>query len=406
MLGGAAVCAACAASGGAILDESGTRSTTVVTETEETRLLRAAGLDGALPSRVETLITNAIATRAAPGASIAIGRNGVLAIVRGYGRTDWNDAGSAAVDANTIYDMASLTKVIATTTVAMKLEENGQLDLNRTVRSYLPEFNAPDKASITVRQLLIHRGGLEAFASLFTTYRGREAYLAQINQRPLASQPGTTTVYSDWDMILLQLVMEKITGRGLDVLAEEMVFGPLGMKDTRFVPPASLLSRIAPTEIDTTRGGLVRGFVHDENAWAMGGVAGHAGLFSTARDVAIFAQMLLNGGEGNGIRILKPETIARWTARQGTESSRALGWDTPSDGSSAGRYFSPRSFGHTGFTGTSIWIDPEKSVFVVLLTNRVNPTRQNNRIGGVRRGVADAVQEAVVGARLVNWEER
>jgi CubicO group peptidase (beta-lactamase class C family) len=326
--------------------------------------------------------------------------------MRGFGSTDWNSNGAAPVDERTLYDMASLTKVIATTTLAMILEESGRLDLDRTVASYLPEFNAPDKATITVRQLLIHRGGLEAFAPLFRTFRGREAYLTQINQRPLAFQPDTRTVYSDWDMILLQLVMERITASTLDSLAREMIFEPLGMLDTRFNPPAEMLGRVAPTEIDTTRGGLVRGFVHDENAWAMGGVAGHAGLFSTARDLAVFAQMMLNGGEVNGVRILKPETMARWTARQGAESSRALGWDTPSDGSSAGRYFSPRSFGHTGFTGTSIWIDPEKNLFVVLLTNRVNPTRANNRHVALRRAVADAVQEAVLGAPLVNWERR
>ncbi len=368
--------------------------------------LKKAKLDYSLPATLDSIIGAAIADRASPGVAIAVGRNGHLALLRGYGSTDWNAAGPPDVDGNTIYDMASLTKVIATTTVAMSLEERGLLNLDRTVASYLPEFNAPDKAAITVRQLLIHRGGLEAFAALFLTYRGRDAYLAQISQRPLASQPGTRTVYSDWDMILLQLVMERITGRTLDSLANEMVFAPLGMVDTRFVPPPILLPRIAPTEIDTLRGGLVRGFVHDENAWAIGGVAGHAGLFSTARDLAVFAQVLLNGGELAGARIVKRETIERWTAKQGPESSRALGWDTPSRGSSAGSYFSPRSYGHTGFTGTSIWIDPEKKLFVVLLTNRVNPTRNNSKIGPLRRAVADAVQEAVLGAQLVNWESR
>jgi CubicO group peptidase (beta-lactamase class C family) len=139
----------------------------------------------------------------------------------------------------------------------------------------------------------------------------------------------------------------------------------------------------------------------------MGGVAGHAGLFSTARDLALFSMMILNGGEGaNGIRVVKPATIARWTARQGKESSRTLGWDSPEGGSSAGQFFSPWSFGHTGFTGTSIWLDPEKDLFVVVLTNRVNPTRSNTRHVQLRRDVADAVQQAVLGARIVNWENR
>jgi len=366
----------------------------------------AAGLNPRLAPRLDSIITAAIAGGASPGAAIAVGRNGHLAYSGGYGRLDWNDQPSSTVDENTIYDMASLTKVIATTTVAMMLEESGKLDIDRTVASYIPEFNAPEKATITVRQLLTHRGGLEAFAALYKTYRGRDQYLQQINLRPLANPPGAKMVYSDWDMILTQLVIERITGTTLDAFADEHVFKPLGMNDTRFLPPAEWKPRIAPTEVDTTRGGLLRGIVHDENAWAMGGVAGHAGLFSTAHDLSIFAQMMLNGGEYNGLKLLKPVTIARWTARQGKESSRTLGWDSPSPNSSAGHYFSPRSFGHTGFTGTSIWIDPEKQLYVILLTNRVDPTRDNQKLVPVRRAVADAVQQAVIGARLIDWEAR
>jgi len=216
--------------------------------------------------------------------------------------------------------------------------------------------------------------------------------------------PGTETVYSDWDMILTQLVIEKITGMPLDRFVHEKIFGPLGMKNTMYTPPADLRARIAPTEIDTARGGLVWGKVHDENADAMGGVAGHAGLFSSASDLAVFAQMLLNGGEYGGVRIVHPETVARWTARQGKTSSRALGWDTPSKGSSSGHFFSPRSFGHTGFTGTSIWIDPERSLFVILLTNRVDPTRANTRHEPLRRAIADAVQQAILDAPLKDWD--
>jgi CubicO group peptidase (beta-lactamase class C family) len=356
--------------------------------------LREAGFDASLAQKLDSIIGDAIVARATPGASIAVGRNGRVAYLRGYGRVDWNER-SERVDENTRYDLASLTKVVATTTIAMKLVESAQLHLDRSVASYLTEFSAPDKSAITVRQLLIHRGGLEAFAALFRTYRGREQYLEQINQRPLASLPGTRTVYSDWDMILLQLIIERITGRALDQLAREMVFTPLGMKNTGFTPAAELLPEIAPTEVDTARGGLVHGFVHDENAWAMGGVAGHAGLFSTARDLSVFALMLLGRGELNGTRIVEAATIEQWTARQGPESSRALGWDTPAEGSSAGRFFSPRSYGHTGFTGTSIWVDVEKNLFVILLTNRVNPTRNNDRITSLRRSVADAVQQAV-----------
>jgi len=363
------------------------------------------GMSDALGATLDSIVAVGLNEHAAPGATLAVGRYGRLVHLKAYGRLDTAIA-SSPVDVNTIYDMASLSKVIATTTAAMNLEEQGQLDLDRSVASYLPEFNAPDKAGITMRMVMTHRGGLEAFAALYRTFSGREQYLQQINLRPLKSVPGTEMVYSDWDMILTQLVIEKITGRQLDRFVDEKVFRPLGMKSTMFEPDSSLKSRIAPTEIDTARGGLVWGKVHDENADAMGGVAGHAGLFSTAPDLAVFAQMLLNGGMYDGVRIVKASTVARWTAPQTCGSSRALGWDTPSKNSSAGHYFSPRSFGHTGFTGTSIWIDPTRDLFVILLTNRVDPTRENTRVFALRRAVADAVQEAILDAPLIDWEAR
>jgi CubicO group peptidase (beta-lactamase class C family) len=369
--------------------------------------LNNSGLDTSLVGKLDKIVKTSIEEAVAPGVAIAVGRNGRIAYMKGYGYIDWNQPGSPVVDTNTLYDLASLTKVIATTTLAMILEEGGQLDLNRTVVSYLPEFNSAEKAQITVRQLLTHSGGLEAGANIYRTARGRDQYLSQINARPLEYTPGTNMIYSDWDMILLQLVMERITGKTLDVLAAEKIFRPLGMIDTQFQPSFTIRSRIAPTQVDDERGGLLWGTVHDENAWAMGGVAGHAGLFSTAKDLALFSMMILNGGEGaNGVRLVKPATIARWTARQGKESTRALGWDSPEGGSSAGQFFSPWSFGHTGFTGTSIWIDPEKDLFVVVLTNRVNPSRNNTRHVQLRRDVADATQQAVLGARIVNWEAR
>ena len=381
--------------------------TAVIPLPAETTNIRAHAQDvfmsADLDRTLDSIMTSGITGGAAPGGSLAVGRYGRVVYMKGFGRLDTARA-SAAVDENTIYDMASLTKVIATTTASMILEEQGLLDLDKTVASYLPAFNAPDKAGITVRMIVTHRGGLEAFAPLYKTFKGREQYLAQINARPLKSTPGTETVYSDWDMILQQLIIERITGVTLDRYVDEHVFKPLGMTSTMFLPDPSLLGRIAPTEIDTARGGLMHGRVHDENADAMGGVSGHAGLFSTARDLSIFAQMLLNGGSYNGVRIVKPETLARWTAPQSGGSSRALGWDTPSKGSSSGKYFSPRSFGHTGFTGTSIWIDPERGVYVILLTNRVDPTRNNNKQVPLRKAVADAVQKSILDAPLVDWE--
>ena len=367
----------------------------------------AVGFDPELTSRLDSIVRVGLEQGAAPGAALAVGRFGRLVHLKAYGAIDYA-SGSPTVDPTTLFDLASLTKVVATTTAAMILEEEGKLDLSRTVQSYLPEFSAPDKAAITVRMLLTHRGGLEAFAPLWKEWRGRTDYLAQINARPLANPPGTKVIYSDWDFVLMGMIIERITATTLDAFTAARLFGPLGMSSTRFAPDttdAALMRRIALTELDTLRG-QIHGTVHDPNAWALGGVAGHAGLFGSARDLAVFVQMLLNGGTYAGTRIVKPTTIARWTSVQDVASSRALGWDTPSAVSSAGRYFSPRSFGHTGYTGTSIWVDPERGLFVVLLTNRVNSRGEATRHVQLRRDVADAVQSAIRDAPLVDWEAR
>ena len=368
------------------------------------------GFDAALPLRLDSLVDAAVGAGAAPGAVLAVGRFGRLIHMKGYGTLD-RPRISAQPDAHTLYDLASLTKVVATTTAAMILEEEGKLDISRPVHSYVPELSAPDKAAITVRMLLTHSGGLEAYAPLYESgagaLRGRAAYLAAINARPLRYAPGTKTVYSDWDMVLMQAVIERITGRTLDAFVADRVFRPLGMRDTRFTPDTSdlpLRARIAPTAVDSTRGGLLRGVVHDGNAWALGGVSGHAGLFASAMDLAVFAHMLLAGGTYAGTKVVSPQTIARWTARQSASSARALGWETPGPGSSAGRYMSARAFGHTGFTGTSLWIDPERGLFVVLLMNRTRAVGEGGtRYTRLRREVADEVERAVQDAPLVDW---
>ena len=362
------------------------------------------GMSPRLGARLDSIVTAAIADSVAPGAALAVGRHGRLVVQRGHGLLDWD--GPVAADSTTLYDVASLTKVVATTTAAMILEEEGRLVLDSAVRFYLPELDAPDKRAITVRMLLTHRGGLEAYAPLHRTVSGRRAYLWEINRRPLRGVPGAQTVYSDWDMVLLGLIIERITQTSLDVFVEQRVFGPLGMRDTRFMPDAERRARAAPTAVDGPRGGLLRGIVHDGNAWGIGGVSGHAGLFSTARDLAIFAQMLLDGGRYDTVRIVRASTVARWTSPQAVDASRALGWDTPAPRSSAGRHFSPRSFGHTGFTGTSLWIDPERGLFVVLLANRVHSRGASERHTTLRRNVADAVQSSILDAPLVDWESR
>ena len=375
-----------------------------------------------LNRRLDSIVDAAMAQGAAPGVALAVGRYGRLVHLKAYGHID-NTADSPPVTDSTMFDMASLTKVVATTTAAMMLEDEHRLNLDLPVSVYIPELNDSAKSKITVRQILTHSGGFEAFATLWRTFKGRTEYLQQINARPLAYNPGDTTIYSDWDFILMGMIVERLTGMPLDQFTATRIWQPLGMHDTGFNPLGAvpldstctaafkpdhpLLNRIAVTEMDTAyRHIKIHGIVHDENACALGGVAGHAGLFSSARDAAVFSQMLLNGGQYNGVRLIQPTTVARWTARQSNKSSRALGWDTPSDNSSAGHFFSPRSFGHTGFTGTSIWIDPERGVFVVLLTNRVNPTRANLRHEALRRDVADAVQNAILDAPAVEWRLR
>src|SRR5688500_4962028 len=247
----------------------------------------AVGLDPELTSRLDSIVRVGLEQGAAPGAALAVGRFGRLVHLKGYGAIDYA-AGAPTTDPTSIYDLASLTKVVATTTAAMILEEEGKLDLSRTVQSYLPEFDAPDKAPITVRMLLTHRGGLEAFAPLWRDTKGRTEYLTQINTRPLRGAPGTLVVYSDWDFVLMGLIIERITGTTLDAFTAARVFGPLGMSSTRFSPDttnAALRSRLVYTALDTLRGQL-HGSVHDPNAWALGGVAGHAGPFGSARDLA------------------------------------------------------------------------------------------------------------------------
>ena len=363
----------------------------------------AVGMSRKLVPRLDSVIRAAIADHATPGATIAVVRRGKLLLLKGYGHTDWARGAPRAND-STMYDMASLTKVVATTTAAMILEDEGTLDLSRTVASYLPEYDVPDKRAITVRMLLTHTSGIRSNFPLWKEAKGREQYFAGMVTFPLVREPGSAVEYTDWNMVLMQFIIERLTGQTLDQFVQARVFGPLGMRDTRYKPPESLKPRIAPTETEDFRGGQVWGVVHDETAWALGGVSGNAGLFSSARDLAVFVQMLLNGGSYGGVQLIKPSTVARWTARQRPDASRALGWDTPSPQSSAGRFFSLRSFGHTGFTGTSIWADPEKELFVVLLTNRVNPTRDNQKIGPLRRAVADVVQQSVIDSPLRQWE--
>ena len=391
------------------------------------------GMDADRLAELDALVAGALADSVSPGAVLAVARHGRLVRLRGYGKLDWS-ASAGPADIRSIYDLASLTKVVGTTTAAMILVEEGRLNLDLPVADYLPWWTAGDatKEEVTVRHLLLHRAGLPPFRPFYLEMEGRDAYRTAISEIALDYDPGTRTVYSDIGSMTVAFIIEQVSGQGLDEFLQERVWDRLGMHDTGFRPAAALRGRIAPTEVDTVfRHMHVRGVVHDENAYSIGGVAGHAGLFSTAADLAVLAQTLLDGGRVSGcepedsdnggaasdgiapedadasiksicaagvagpVRLVSEETVEVFARRFDSQASRALGWDTPSDQSSAGDYFTRSAFGHTGFTGTSIWIDPELDMFVVLLTNRVNPTRDNAKHVPFRRAVHDLAALAI-----------
>ena len=378
------------------------------------------GMDGDSLARVDRIIDAAIRGGATPGAVLAVGRGDRVVRLRGYGNLDWASSATlpsaAAATDSSLYDLASLTKVVATTTGVMQLVDRGDLSLDTRIGEHLPEWSEGWKGDVTVRQLLTHQGGLPPFLPFWRTLRGEEAYREAIAALEPDYEPGRRTVYSDIGFMTLGFLIEEIARQPLDYHLHESVFRPLGMAETWFDPPRSLYRRTAPTEVDTVyRHRHVHGEVHDENAHALEGVAGHAGLFSSARDLSKFAAWILAAARegrdlGGAARPARgpytrsfsarldspsPETVARFTARAAPASSRALGWDTPSGRSSAGDYFGERAFGHTGFTGTSFWVDPELDLFVVLLTNRVNPTRDNRKHIELRRAVHDAVATSI-----------
>ena len=353
-------------------------------------------------ARVESVVARAIENGTAPGGVVLVARRGKIVLERAFGRMTY-EKNASRVTPDTLFDIASLTKVVVTTTLAMILHERGLLDLESPVSRTVPEFQGEGKDAVLVKDLLAHSGGLLWWTDLFRKFEGKSreeakrGYLAAICEMPLDYPPRSKMVYSDLGILLLGEILERVTAKDLEDLAKEEILDPLGMKDAMYRPAPSLRTRIVPTEIDPWRGRLVHGEVHDENAFGLGGVAPHAGLFATARSLAVFAQMMLNGGAYGGRRLVNPETIAVFTRRADRVpgSSRALGWDTPSEPSSAGRLFSASSYGHTGFTGTSLWIDPERELFAILLTNRVHPTRENPKIAELRPAFHDAIVEAI-----------
>ena len=361
------------------------------------------GFDSTRLAGVVAYLRAEVDSSAFPGAVLAVGRHGRLALLAPVGHYGIDDP--RPVDAGTSYDIASLTKVVGLTTACMLLVDSGQLDLDAPVDRYVPAFQGVMKDRVTVRQLLTHSAGLVADLPLYDSTATRAAALAAVDTTTLVAPPGTSYRYSDLSAIVLMQAVERVTGEPFDRFLAERVFRPLGMTATRFLPPASSRDRIAPTEHDTVfRHRWIRGEVHDESAARLGGVSGNAGLFSNAPDLSRFAAMLLNGGAWDTLQLARAETVAEFTTRQNLPpgSTRALGWDTPADSgySSAGAKLSRRSFGHTGFTGTSMWMDPDRDLFIVLLTNRVNPTRTNMAILRVRARVADLVADALTHPEL------
>ena len=318
-----------------------------------------------------------------------------LVALRAFGRFTYEPS-SSPVTPDSIFDLASVSKVAATTTMAMKLYESGHLWLDQPVVEVVPEFAGDDKrrADVTIAMLLAHSSGLPAYERLFAQHTTGDALLQAVFTMPLTAAPGTRAEYSDIGFILLGVVLARLADEPLDQFCAREVFAPLGMSRTAFRPNASLKPHIVPTVDDRDfRHRIIQGEVHDENCFVLGGVSGHAGVFEPAEDVARFAFALLHGGAP----VVRKETVELFTRRQSSPpgTSRALGWDTPSPPSQSGKHFSPRSFGHLGYTGTSLWCDPERMLSVTLLTNRVWPDRSSELIKQVRPAFHDAIVEAL-----------
>lgn len=345
---------------------------------------------------VAQLLDEAVARRVFPCATIEVGSRGDVYWRYACGTLSY-DEGTAPATVDTVFDLASLTKVIATTTLVMRLVDEGAIDLDAPVGGRLGEWRGEDRSGVTVVDLLEHTSGLTAHLPFFRDHHGRPDYQHSICTLPLEYPPRSQSVYSDLGFILLAfLATDAAGGVGIDDQFD-LLARQLGLGDLRYRPPVAWRHRTAPTEVDPWRGRLLRGEVHDENGWALGGVAGHAGLFGTAPAVGRFARALLDTLAGVE-RLARASTLARFLQRSTVPgSSRALGWDTMLVTSSCGHRLSADAIGHTGFTGTSLWIDPRQDRYVVLLTNRVYPTRNNESILEVRPAVHDAVVDALGG---------
>lgn len=347
-------------------------------------------------SRVDKIVERAITDTAFPGAVVLVLKDDRIIYNKAYGNFTY-DKNSAPVTTSTIFDLASVSKVIATTTAAMLCYDRKLFSLDDPVTKYIPEFKQNGKGHIRIKNLLLHNSGLPAWKKFYGTFDNPEDVLKDIYASSIEYSTGTKTLYSDLGMITVGKIIEKVTGKSLDEFCLDEIFTPLGMKNTFYNPSAVIKENISPTEYDNYwRMRQLQGEVHDETAFLLGGVAGHAGLFSTAEDLSKLLTVLLNNGRYNGKTFISAETVTLFTRKYSSLSSRALGWDTKSEeGSSAGKLFGKFSFGHTGYTGTSVWADPGRKIAVVFLTNRVFPTRNNTKIIKVRPLLHNAVINAI-----------
>ena len=349
------------------------------------------GLDAGFADSLHGLLVAGVAEHAFPGAVCLVARHGRVVATVVEGKVSYAENASL-VRADTLYDIASLTKVCATLPVVLRLAQQSKLSLDDPVQTWLTGFDGDQKEHVTIRHLLAHTSGLPSFRQYYKTLRGKDAVLNAALREPLESAPGTKVVYSDIGLMLAMAVIEAAGSAPFAQQVKELVWAPLGMTGACFNTNADAPLESPPTEVSSDRGGLIQGYVHDENAFAMGGVSGHAGMFATAQDVLRLGVWLLADGRG---LLPAPLVVAALQPQSQVGSTRALGFDLLTDGSFGGTKVPPGTFGHTGFTGTSLWCDPVHDVCVVLLTNRVHPTRDNDKIGGIRRRLHDLVLDAM-----------
>lgn len=339
-------------------------------------------------------VDSAVAAGAAPGIVVAVSWPGHRYV---YGTGRLGDGLPNRPNGKTVYDLASLTKVVGLTTAMMWAVDEGRVELDAPASRYVPAVARPGTDSVTIRLLLAHASGLPPWRPLYLLASSRPGVFEVVDSTPLDTVPGSRYAYSDLGAILLTQVIESVYGQPIDSLLCQRLFSPLGMRSTAYNPPVAWLPRVAPTEFDPYRNRVIRGQVHDENAWRMDGVSGHAGIFSTGNDLLTFGEWWINQNRGATTPADQPtvsaELLRSFTVSQQVPpaSTRALGWEVPTPDNTGSGYLSAGSVGHTGFTGTSIWMDPMRGVVIVVLSNRVHPTRANQRFAGVRGGVGDRV---------------